>query len=813
MTPDPNQNDTQTTLPPMMDVFSPPSDSSPFGTKGKIPSAQWGDYQKQGFKPAVSVTSPEGTGGWLPNDKVGGYIKNHGFKLGPPEQQKLDPSVTQGTSYEGYARLGEGVKDAVSGMVHMPGAIYHAVADAPKNQSEQDMQTLGGPGALAVKRIVTDPMANNFQKGQQDLAQKHYSEAAGHFGASTLPLVGDFAAHSGEAIGQDPLRGGAELLTNLAAPKVLGEGLKIARPLADAAVPALKAAQSTVAEKVVAPIVRKPLGATLEDTRFGRNPAKAISDEGLVGTQSQLLDKSQARVGEISDAVDQTLQNHANSSVQIDASPIIDSAIDNAASAAKKTGNQAAVTRLENLRTALKTEYGPTQGTPFEMNNLKREIGQVGSDLGAFKSTDPVEASAASAMQDVYTGIKNAVNQQVPEIAPLNERISNLMSAQTALKRNLALDANKSVLSGMSMTNAPFKIAEKTISSAPVRTAAARVINAGNTLDVPPVNPIAQTVAPVGRQLGQGAIITPPPANPSGSVPFNAPPIAATSRAQRLGLILPENATPEPIRLGSGADTSGSIPNAPVPPIAATSRAQRLGLVLPERTAIEAPSVPPQGREGLLPAASRIDPTTGRVQYLTSPAEPSPIARPEGIADRRLNIGLRSSIDAMNPEDQVKAVYQDKNSGLPNGRAFEWAQNNISDTHPNVGFADIDDFKNFNTKLGEPTVDGKVFPAIGDAFKAAVAKENGGVHAFHVHGDEFHFLASDPDAIGRVVDNVNQQLKNATFTVKNADGSISEVKGVGFSHGTGKTLESANAAEKLDKQARKDAGVRGGTRE
>lgn len=759
MTPDPNQNDTQAAPPPMMDVFSPD------GTKGKVPAAQWGDYQKQGFKPAVSVTSPEGTGGWLPNDKVGGYIKNQGFKLGPPEQQKLDPSVTQGTAYEGYARLGEGVKDAVSGMVHMPGAIYHAVADAPKTPEEQSEMYLGGPGAVAVKRLIANPMANNFQQGKQDFSQGRYSEAAGHFGASVLPVAGDFAAHSGEAIGQDPLRGGAELLTNLAAPKILGEGLKIAKPMAGTLADSLNNARATVAEKVVAPIVRKPLGATLQDTRFGRNPAKAISDEGLVGTQSQLLDKTQARVGELSNAVDQTLQNHANSAVQIDTAPIIYNAIDNAASAAKKTGNQAIVTRLENLRTALKTEYGPTQGTPFEMNNLKRQVGQVASDLGAFKSTDPLEASAAGAMQDVYTGIKNAVNQQVPEIAPLNERVSNLMSAQTALKRNLALDANKSVLSGMSMTNFPFKIAEKTISSAPVRTAAARIINAGNTLDVPQVTPIAKPAAsPVPNIQAAPAV---PAAPPVGVNPIRGPqpaPMAAQPQAA---------------------------------PPAAIQAMQRFQQNNPGTNV----TVTPQS----------FMKTSGPV----SPAEqaPAPIARPDGIADRRLNIGLRSSIDAMNPEDQVKAVYQDKNSGLPNGRAFEWAQNNISDTHPNVGFADIDDFKNYNTKLGEPTVDKKVFPAIGDAMKAAVAKENGGVHAFHVHGDEFHFLATDPDAIGRVVQNVNQQLKTATFTVKNADGSISEVKGVGFSHGTGKTLESANAAEKLDKQARKDAGVRGGTRE
>jgi GGDEF domain-containing protein len=90
-------------------------------------------------------------------------------------------------------------------------------------------------------------------------------------------------------------------------------------------------------------------------------------------------------------------------------------------------------------------------------------------------------------------------------------------------------------------------------------------------------------------QLPAGPRITPPPADASGYVPFTPPPVAATTRAQRLGLILPEKAS-APIELGPGE-------------------------ILP----------PEQSPEGLFPAASRflVDPKTGqpRVQFLTSSAE------------------------------------------------------------------------------------------------------------------------------------------------------------------------------------------------
>lgn len=242
----------------------------------------------------------------------------------------------------------------------------------------------------------------------------------------------------------------------------------------------LEGSGTALAKKIVAPIVKKPLGATIEDLKFGRDPAQAIVDEGLVGTKETMAKQADQRLGDISDATDQILQKHSGAGAKpIDVGPIIDSAINDSQAAAKKVGNKATVSRLEDLREALKNEYGKTAGTPFEMNNLKREIGSAASDLGAFKATDPVEASAAAAMARVYTGIKEAVNKQVPDIAPLNERAANLISARTALKRNIALETNKSFLDNLTIENLIPKVLAKTAGSAPVRSGAAKVLGSG----------------------------------------------------------------------------------------------------------------------------------------------------------------------------------------------------------------------------------------------------------------------------------------------------------------------------------------------
>jgi hypothetical protein len=263
---------------------------------------------------------------------------------------------------------------------------------------------------------------------------------------------------------------------------------------ADAVGNAVNEGRQALAEKTVAPLVKKSASATLQDEKFNREPVQAILDEGLVGTKKTLVEKAGKRIGELSEGVDHVLQNHPNSKVVIDVEPVIDEAIETAKQSAKKIGDDNKVNVLESLKTALKTQYGPIKGTPFEMNNLKRDIGDVGAELGAFKSTDPIEASRAAVMGDVYKGIKDLVNEQVPDVAPLNDRISNLISAKTGLRRNIALGTNRPLIdSHMTVLGTAAKVLENSLTSAPIRTRVANIIKPGTTLEAPPVNATPQT--------------------------------------------------------------------------------------------------------------------------------------------------------------------------------------------------------------------------------------------------------------------------------------------------------------------------------
>lgn len=185
--------------------------------------------------------------------------------------------------------------------------------------------------------------------------------------------------------------------------------------------------------------------------------------------------------------------------------------------------------------------------------------------------------------------------------------------------------------------------------------------------------------------------------------------------------------------------------------------------------------------------------------------------QPQGYQgpERRQAMDYRAQVAAMEPQDQAKAIFFSEKTGLPNYRAFQQSAQILGDTHPIVGYADVDDFKSANTALGHQSVDTKILPMIGDLFKEAAQSEDG-VHVFHRSGDEFLFRANDPAAVTRVVNRVNEQLHGAKFTAQKADGSIVEHTGTGLSHGTGATEDAAELAAEDSKQQRQLQGLRKG---
>lgn len=214
-------------------------------------------------------------------------------------------------------------------------------------------------------------------------------------------------------------------------------------------------------------------------------------------------------------------------------------------------------------------------------------------------------------------------------------------------------------------------------------------------------------------------------------------------------------------------------------------------------------------RDSGMPAETSDGDLTGQLQASLEQANRGK-ARP--TPERRTNTDYRSQVDEMSPDARTKAIFFSDKTGLPNYRAFQRDEAPLADSHPHVGYADVDDFKTANTVLGKDAVDTKILPMMGDLFRDA-AKGEPGVRIYHRSGDEFVFRADDPAAVTRVVNSVNEQLQGAKFTAQRADGTIVEHTGTGLSHGTGSTEDAAELSAETDKQQRKLQGLRTGARD
>jgi GGDEF domain-containing protein len=184
--------------------------------------------------------------------------------------------------------------------------------------------------------------------------------------------------------------------------------------------------------------------------------------------------------------------------------------------------------------------------------------------------------------------------------------------------------------------------------------------------------------------------------------------------------------------------------------------------------------------------------------------------------ERRSDLAKRKRLDEMTEAEKDKELTTAPKTGLPNSRAFD--ESGLEESHPHVGFADVDDFKSFNTAFGHKGVDTTVLPAIGDMFRRAVAKEpTGHIHAYQQTagsaGDEFLMRSKTPEAVKRVVERVNKELAETEFEYRKPDGTIVKKKGTGLKHGIGDDPESAEADSEADKQRRTAAGLRSGERD
>lgn len=188
-----------------------------------------------------------------------------------------------------------------------------------------------------------------------------------------------------------------------------------------------------------------------KELAYGKNPGKAIAEEGLVANSLDDLGEKVKNV--IKQKSDEYINEIRKSGISnIDVSGAFNP-IDDAISTAVKQNNQTLVNRLNSIKVALTQNLDSVIDesgnqiikstgsknlqslTPEDIVNIKKEIGEMTMFTG--NPTD--DKLVNSALKKIYGNVKGKIDEAVPGSSKLSEKIASLISADSAIANRAAV--------------------------------------------------------------------------------------------------------------------------------------------------------------------------------------------------------------------------------------------------------------------------------------------------------------------------------------------------------------------------------------
>lgn len=744
------------------------------------------------------------------------------------------------------------------------GGIYHAAVDpvtadeqqnALLNNSTTGAEAHRGPGLMA-KRLLVDPQAAELKKAADSYQQGNYADAAAHGVGGAIPLVGPMAASAAEGLtsnsGDEQADAVGNLIGGLTIPEVSGKALsalpksvprsalsktiKPADPVdfhaaEQSAIPKVNAAAQDLGQPIktaddAIAAIRQAKQNTLLDAHESAGPGKTIAD--LPPEQLAALQKDMSAL----DTLDKHIQSAQETAAESSAKPQPTAAdsIKQIAAGGAKVAAGAAVAPIPIVGKAAGM-LGLFKGAPEIMGGVKnllakRALTPENLDSAIQQTFGKVEASPrggsipadvpAKAPYQPVSGdltVQHEGNIQPPELPHGDATV-------------LPDKPNPAIVASGSTANAPASQprpigpnVKPAASTTELDSSLPRSVAPAPTETAPPVKqpltattPAAQTAEVLKKAGIQQALKDAGVAAPSATIRQIRPGIDIGPTLQpRMDLSFYGDKTGEGAALMQltryninelrAMAVQRGLDVAP-----GDSHVALIDKIHDDLSPAEIKEFNDAAAErGISPRATK--PKRGYQQPSATAqpqAEAQPASEPAPQADRRQNVDLRAAVDSMSPEEQVKAIYQSDKTGLPNKRAFDWAETNQGPAKA-IGMSDADGLKALNDKYGY---------AAGDALLKAKAEalQEAGLQAFHDKGDEFMFRGESPEDMNTKLDKAKELLQNRVIRFTGADGKMHEFSGANFSAGVGSDLESAEAALKTQKAARKasgDAGERG----
>ena len=195
-----------------------------------------------------------------------------------------------------------------------------------------------------------------------------------------------------------------------------------------------------ITDKVSSRLVNSLIKAKGKQFLYGKNPAKAILDENIIGTNIEdLTSKIANKWNSVGEEIGQVVSSPKYQGIALDISPAM-SEIDNAILKASKNPrtNSELMLRLAKLKEdILQIPIDPNlpqvpgrnlaQMTVSDAHALKQQMGDLAKWTG---STD--DNIVNGALKKFYHTVDNTIDGVAPELTKLNQRYANLTGAYTA---------------------------------------------------------------------------------------------------------------------------------------------------------------------------------------------------------------------------------------------------------------------------------------------------------------------------------------------------------------------------------------------
>jgi len=317
--------------------------------------------------------------------------------------------------------------------------IMNAIKAGLSGAAADTMDTLSGFTSPASIALAGAGAAGRIPGAIGKVAKAAQLAGAGIYAAKGAMDIGDAATQPGNASPDDLQKmffGGAQLAGGMA-----GAGDALAGSSPDTGV--------SMMNRVIKP--------GLKNLERGQNPGQAVIDEGVTGNSTaDLASNIKAQYRMVGKQIGDTLTTPQAAAQSMDVSKAVAQPIDDAMTQAQGAGRADLYSRLQTIKDQLTKNFAPdtngnlqpttpkdlTAMTPEQVTDLKRQVGDVTKWYGT-----PFQDEFNQVKTSIYGNLKDATEQAVPEVGPLNARYRMLKNAGAATDRTAAVQERQAAVS------------------------------------------------------------------------------------------------------------------------------------------------------------------------------------------------------------------------------------------------------------------------------------------------------------------------------------------------------------------------------